>query len=226
MAAFYIEPDLKQTAKNTLFPTVIIPFVLACALFFPLFVFQNLGFLDFWWWMSVNIVLLVSFGFLIDSSYKDYLKRDFQSGSGKKIVLGILSAVILYGIFYAAGECSRIILHSAERNIDSIYGLKQGSSLLKIWLLMALVIGPGEELFWRGFLQRNWERRFGKYSGFLLCVLMYAFVHLGSGNPVLVLAAALCGLFWGGLFLWKKSVLLVAVSHAVWDVLIFLVFPL
>jgi len=101
MAAFDNEPDLKQTEKNTLFPTVIIPFVffvLTCALFFPLFVFQNLGFLDFWWWMSVNIVLLVSFGFLIDSSYKDYLKRDFQSGSGKKIVLGILSAVIRYSV--------------------------------------------------------------------------------------------------------------------------------
>ncbi len=226
MAAFNIEPDLKQTAKNTLFPTVIIPFVLACALFFPLFIFQNLGFLNFWWWMSVNIILLVSFSFVIDSSYKDYLKRDFQSGSGKKIVLGILSAVILYGIFYAAGECSRIIFHFAERNIDSIYGLKQGSSLLKITLLMTLVIGPGEELFWRGFLQRIWEGRFGKYSGFLLCVLMYAFVHLGSGNVILVLAAAVCGLFWGGLYLWKKSVLLVAVSHAVWDVLIFLIFPL
>jgi len=91
---------------------------------------------------------------------------------------------------------------------------------------MTLVIGPGEELFWRGFLQRIWEGRFGKYSGFLLCVLMYAFVHLGSGNVILVLAAAVCGLFWGGLYLWKKSVLLVAVSHAVWDVLIFLIFPL
>jgi len=226
MAAFDIEPDLKQTQQNKLFSTVILPFFLSCALFFPLFVFQNLGFLGFWWWMSLNIVILVSFGLLFDPSYKDYLKKDFQSGSGKKIALGILSAVFLYGIFYAAGEFSRIIFHFAEENIDSIYGLKQGSSLLKIMFLMTLVIGPGEELFWRGFLQRNWERRVGKYTGFLLCVLMYAFVHLGSGNVILVLAAAVCGLFWGGLFLWKRSVLLVAVSHAVWDVLIFLIFPL
>ncbi len=226
MAAFYIELDLKQIQQNKLFLTVILPFFLASALFFPLFIFQNLGFLDFWWWMSMNILLLVSFGLLFDPSYKDYLKKDFQSGLVKKIVLGGLSAVFLYGIFYAAGEFSRIIFRFTEGNISSIYGFKQGSSLLKITLLMMLVIGPGEEMFWRGFLQRNWERRFGKYSGFLLCVLMYAFVHLGSGNPILVLAAVLCGLFWGGLFLWKKSVLLVAVSHTVWDVLIFLIFPL
>lgn len=43
---------------------------------------------------------------------------------------------------------------------------------------------------------------------------------------MLVLAALAGGLFWGFLFLRTKSVVLAAVSHAAWDVAIFVIFPL
>ena len=58
---------------------------------------------------------------------------------------------------------------------------------------MALLIGPGEEIFWRGYLQRRWQERFGAGRGFLFAAALYAAVHAGSGNVMLVLAAAVCG---------------------------------
>jgi uncharacterized protein len=42
---------------------------------------------------------------------------------------------------------------------------------------------------------------------------------------MLVLAAAACGLFWGFLYLRFKSVLLTAVSHALWDLTVFILIP-
>jgi hypothetical protein len=42
---------------------------------------------------------------------------------------------------------------------------------------------------------------------------------------MLVLAAAVCGLFWGVLYLRTGSILLVAVSHTLWDIAVFVLFP-
>jgi len=43
---------------------------------------------------------------------------------------------------------------------------------------------------------------------------------------MLVLAAATCGLFWGWLYLRFRSVIILVVSHVLWDLAIFLFAPL
>jgi len=91
---------------------------------------------------------------------------------------------------------------------------------------MTFIIGPGEELFWRGFLQRRFQIEKGPFQGFLLATLLYTGVHIGSGNVMLVLAAGICGLFWGFLYLRTGSLLLNVVSHTAWDMAIFLFFPM
>ena len=91
---------------------------------------------------------------------------------------------------------------------------------------MMFVIGPGEELFWRGFLQRRLQGLLGRRIGWLLATGIYASIHLATGNPILVLAAGVCGAFWGWLYLRYRSMLLNAVSHTVWDIIIFILLPL
>jgi membrane protease YdiL (CAAX protease family) len=197
----------------------------AVLLFVPLFVFQSLGPLDFWWWMSLNLVLLIGLGAAVDSSFFSALKADLLSGTAKKISLGVVSAVGLYAFFFVGNLISRRILPFAGAGIAEVYGFKAEASTIRIVLLMAFLIGPGEELFWRGFLQRRWQERFGRGPGFLAAAALYALVHVGSGNPMLVLAAAVCGLFWGALYLRTGSILLVAVSHTLWDIAVFVLFP-
>jgi len=85
---------------------------------------------------------------------------------------------------------------------------------------MVFIIGPGEEIFWRGFLQRKWTEKHGSLTGLILAVLFYAGVHISSG------AAAVCGLFWGVLYLRYRSVIMLIISHTLWDLLIFLAFPI
>jgi membrane protease YdiL (CAAX protease family) len=45
-------------------------------------------------------------------------------------------------------------------------------------------------------------------------------------NLMLIAAAAVCGAFWSLMFMRYKSIWLNIVSHVVWDVMIFLVWPL
>ena len=144
-----------------------------------------------------------------------------------KTALGLVSAAALYGVFWGGNLLSRAWFGEwAGQGIDSVYGLKSGASLTRIVLLIALLIGPTEEVFWRGLLQRQFAARWGRWGAFLLATALYAGVHISSGNPMLVLAAVVCGVFWGLLYLWRGSVLLNVVSHTAWDLAVFVLFPL
>jgi membrane protease YdiL (CAAX protease family) len=198
---------------------------LAAALFVPLFIWRGIGPFDFWWWMSAAIVLLIGLGAALDAEYFAALQRDLGSDVRRKIGLGLLAAAALYIVFFVGNWAARLVLPFAGAGIGQVYGFKTGAPVLRVALSMVLVIGPGEELFWRAYLQRRWQKRVGPLAGWLAATALYALVHAGSGNPMLVLAAAVCGLFWGYLY-WKTgSALLVAVSHTVWDVAVFMIIP-
>jgi membrane protease YdiL (CAAX protease family) len=206
-------------------PAQLLAFI-AAVLFLVLFGLKRLGPLDFWWGMAGNVALLVGLSFALDRPGLSLILTDLRSGQWKKITFGIVSAAALYLIFSTAGSVLRAFLPFASSGIAGVYALRQDASTLRIALLMGLVIGPGEELFWRCYLQRHWQSRIGPRAGWLAATALYGLVHLASGNLLLVLAALACGLFWGGLYQRYRSPLLNMVSHTLWDLLIFLAFPL
>jgi len=200
--------------------------IVAAALFGPLMAWRRLGPLDFWWGMSASVAGLVILSAVVDKTQRSSLLQDWKERLAQKIGLGVLSALVLYGIFWAGNALSRAVSPSAAMDIGAVYGFRQDATIIRIGLLILFIIGPGEELFWRGFLQRRWQTRLGLLPGWLLAAGFYALVHIGSKNLMLVLSALVCGLYWGALYARFRSALLVAVSHTLWDLLIFVIFPL
>ena len=199
--------------------------IFALVLFVPLFVVQQIGPFDFWWWMTTNLIILISLGLSTDHYFKNALVDDLKTGFWKKFLWGLISAVILYLVFYAGNFIIRQILSFADQNISNVYDFKGDASSLRIGLLMLLVIGPGEELFWRAYIQGNFMRRYGKITGFILGTLIYTLIHLATGNPVLILAALTGGVFWGWIYMKYQSITINIVSHIIWDISVFLLFP-
>jgi hypothetical protein len=68
--------------------------------------------------------------------------------------------------------------------------------------------------------------RFGNVPGFLAATALYAGVHIFSRNLVLILAALVAGAFWGALYLWRRDLTLLIVSHSLWSAVIFAVAPI
>jgi hypothetical protein len=198
---------------------------LAACLFIPLFVTRGIAWIDFWWWMSANIVILLMLVAVLDKDWRTEVLGDFKNQLPFKIGFGLISAAFLYGVFYAGDIVSRQLFSFAGNGIEEVYAFKNDVSPIRITLLMALIIGPGEELFWRGFLQRRLQVEHGPWCGFVISSAIYGIVHIGSGNLMLIIAACVCGFFWGLLYLRTHSLLLNVVSHTVWDVSIFLLFP-
>jgi membrane protease YdiL (CAAX protease family) len=142
------------------------------------------------------------------------------------LATGLLSAVLLYAVFAAGNALVPYVVGGARTQIGGIYDLGTGSSLVGVFLLLMFVTGPGEEIFWRGFLQDRLERRLGRLSGFAAATLVYGAVHVFSGNAILVLAALVAGAWWGAFYAWKKDLFSLIVSHAVWSAVVFAVLPI
>ena len=144
----------------------------------------------------------------------------------RSVAWGVVSAAALYLVFFVGNTVAPLVLRGAHTQVGSIYGLGEGSSKIWIFLLLFFVTGPGEEIFWRGFLQGQLETKWGPLTGFAVATAIYGCVHVFSGNPMLVLAALVAGAFWGALYAWKKDLLLLIVSHSVWSAFIFAVAPI
>ena len=161
----------------------------------------------------------------LDQDYFPFLKKDLKDHLFLKIIAGLGAAFLLYIVFFLGNQISRYIFDFAGRNINAVYSFKGEAATIRIVMLMALIIGPGEELFWRCFLQRRLSVHLGDWSGFIVSSCLYAGVHLASGNIMLFLAALFCGIYWGFLFHKYHSPVINVVSHTVWDIAVFIIFP-
>ena len=95
----------------------------------------------------------------------------------------------------------------------------------EIALRLGTVIGPAEELFWRGHVQAALMERYGRWPGAALAAALYGGVHLVTGNFTLFGAAGIAGAHWCALYAAGVPLGALVVSHVAWDVWIFLVQP-
>jgi len=143
----------------------------------------------------------------------------------KDVALGLGIAAGLYAIFQVGDRMARRVLPAGDENIGDIYQLREIRPKDEIALRLATVIGPAEELFWRGLLQRSLAERTGGTGAALIGSAAYGGAHLVTGNPALVGAATVAGLYWSLLARLGAPMAALVVSHVVWDIWIFLVAP-
>lgn len=184
------------------------------------FIIFRLQIFNFWLAMSMAVLVLSSLAFLWGGN--PIRRKDFNL---KAVLTGIISAFLLYGIFYLGNVFSRLLFDFAGSQIVSIYGIRSEGETLPIFLVLFFITSPGEEIFWRGFLQKWAMDKYGRFNGFLLGSILYAAVHIVSGNFMLVMAALVAGLFWGLMYLIEENIVPLIISHALWTVGIFLFFP-
>jgi membrane protease YdiL (CAAX protease family) len=191
-----------------------------------MFVFRSIGQFDFWWWMSSNLVIFIVISGVIFPDYIQDILKDFAHRPGKKLLWGLASAIALYGIFYAGNFFSNLLFNNAQGEIASIYNFKGNASSVRIFLLMMVVIGPGEEILWRGIIQRKLMQNTSRLAGFIIATAFYTLVHIFTGNFMLVMAAMVAGIFWGWMYMKYHSIAMNIISHLIWDITIFLLFPI
>jgi hypothetical protein len=139
--------------------------------------------------------------------------------------VGLLSAAALYVTFQVGDRFARRFVPGGEAQILEIYALRALRPQGEIATRLATIIGPAEELFWRGLVQAALMRRFGRWKGAALAAGAYGGVHLTSGNFTLLGAAGVAGAHWCALYAAGVPLGALVVSHVAWDIWIFLVQP-
>jgi membrane protease YdiL (CAAX protease family) len=143
----------------------------------------------------------------------------------KDVGLGLASAAGLYVVFQIGDRIARVIMPKGASEIDDIYALRRLGNKQAIAARLVSIIGPAEELYWRGVVQHRLMELFGKPLGAVLGTAAYGGAHLVTGNFTLIGAASVAGGYWGALYALGVPTGALIVSHAAWDVFIFLIAP-
>lgn len=138
---------------------------------------------------------------------------------------GLASAAGLYLVFRVGDRLARRLLRKGGEQIDAVYALERLRPRGELAFRLACVIGPAEELFWRGFVQRRLSERLGRWSGAAAAAALYAGAHVVTRNFTLTGAAGVAGAYWSALRAAEMSIPALVVSHVAWDIWIFLIAP-
>lgn len=201
---------------------VVLTIILATVLWTVMFSPWTAPHVNFWWMMTASACSLT----LLSSLFAPgWWKR--ISITPSNIFYGILIAVALWGVFWLGDKLSQLLFDFARPQVDTIYGMKDGESPWLLTVLLLFLIGPAEEIFWRGYVQQALSQRWNPNVGFVVTTLVYALVHAGSFNFMLVMAAMVAGAAWGLLYrFFPERFTAIVISHALWDVAVFIWFPI
>ena len=225
------KPDFSLSSFSTLRSSLFVALAVAALLWFWMFSPWTAGITNFWITMAVAGVSLTTMALLFSPEVRTGVRTLFRRYTLRallgQLLLGVALAALMWGIFWVGDKLSTLWFSFARPQVDSIYAMKHGLPPAVIALLLLFVIGPAEELFWRGYVQRTLAAHVGVDGSFVLTAAVYTLVHVWSMNFMLIMAALVAGGVWGLLYRLRPSLLpALIVSHAIWDACVFVVFPI
>jgi membrane protease YdiL (CAAX protease family) len=191
-------------------------FPLAVAFWFISFYWQPI---NFWLDMSLATLTLLALSLYFGGYTIPHML------SLKVVLVGVLSAVGLYFVFFL-GRYATLMLPAGRLELNEIYSLKLASQPFIESILLVFPIAVGEEVYWRGLLEKQLSDWLGNTKGTLLAAALYGAVHLWSQSLTLVLAASVAGLWWCVIFNRTRNIFTVIISHSLWSLLVFIILPL
>lgn len=175
----------------------------------------GLGRADFWSRAAVAGVAIGAYAIVVQRAELEDLLRPTLADAA----IGVVAAGVLYVVFWAGNAILRRWLPAVAAQVDDLYDVRSVRRPARLPITaVLLLVGPCEELFWRGLVQER--------AGFVVALAGYAAVHLWERKAVLVLAAVVGGAFWGALFSWRGTLVAPLVSHALWDLAVVVWRPL
>ncbi|WP_108670166.1 CPBP family intramembrane glutamic endopeptidase [Peribacillus acanthi] len=174
----------------------------------------------FWYLYTATSLFLISIAIISENI-------DDQLSIASYLSFGVISGLLLYGVFWIGNFVVELgNLRYLSNQIAELYNAYSPTMAWHFALLILIII-PGEEIFWRGFVQKRLYQYFSNPTFIiLLSAVFYSLPLLYAQNLVLLLAGLVCGIIWSSLYHWKRSIPLVIISHLVFDLLLLKILPL
>ncbi len=102
------------------------------------------------------------------------------------------------------------------RHTKDLYDQRAGLSLAAAVTIAAVVVAPGEELFWRGLFQSELAQETTRTSAALLTWAAYALANAASFRLPIIAGGIVGGAVWGALAWCTEGVMASIACHVVW----------
>ena len=190
-------------------PAVLVGLVVAAVAWALLFALGRDG---FWPRAALAGATIGGYGLVV---LRDDLPRLFRP-TVADVAIGVVSAAVLWAVFWIGDRIVTRLVPKLSRDVDDLYAVRGETTPARMPLVLS-VIGPAEEIFWRGLVQSR--------AGVAVSLVAYALVHIWERKPILLLAALTGGGFWAALFAWRGTLVAPILSHLLWDLAIIVWFP-
>ncbi|MBU3749602.1 MAG: CPBP family intramembrane metalloprotease [Mycobacterium sp.] len=170
------------------------------------------------YWLTISLAVVWIVGSLASGPL--HLGRTtWRSTAKRPVITGAVTGLLLGGVFLAGGLVVRNIPAVAGRITEVLEYTRSGQ--LGLIVLIALVNGVAEELFFRGALYTA----LGRFYPVAISTALYTAATLATGNPVLAFAGLILGTVCGLQRRATGGVLAPVLTHAVWGVMMVLALP-
>lgn len=170
------------------------------------------------YWLTLSLAAVWAVGAVLSGPL--HLGRiTWRNRSTRPVVTGATVGLALGTVFLLGGVVVRNIPPVAERITRVLEYTNHGPMLLIV--LIALVNGVAEELFFRGALYTS----LGRFHPVAISTVLYTVAISATGNPMLGFAALVLGTVCALLRRATGGVLAPVMTHLVWGLMMVLVLP-
>jgi membrane protease YdiL (CAAX protease family) len=131
----------------------------------------------------------------------------------RDVILAVAFVVLLRG-------CTALLQHALGPSLaKAAFLLPVGPIESLLWVLVSIVSGVGEEIIFRGYLQRQlWALSTSLSLSIVLQAVIFATAHVYQGwRPAMI--TGFYGIAFGFLAAWRKTIVPGAIAHSIIDVI-------
>ena len=173
---------------------------------------------DAFYWMTLALAALWTTG-AYASGPLHLGSVQFRGRNQRPVITGTITGVVLGALFVLGGLGAREI----PKVKDYITGVLEYANIgeLELVLLLALITGIAEELFFRGALYTA----LGRFYPAVISTILYVIAVMATRNPMLVFAAIILGAVCAFERRATGGVLAPILTHGFWTVIMVLALP-
>ena len=151
--------------------------------------------------------------------------RDAWNATRRNVLLGVGTGLLMAVATWVLYPLSTELLPEIETEVTKLYALlRQAPGPIAAFPVLLLVV-LAEERVWRGLAIDVFGGARPGARAAVLAAIVYTFPQIAFRSPLLVAVALACGLVWGGLRVYTRGLAAPLLAHLVWDLLVFVLFP-
>jgi CAAX protease family protein len=172
---------------------------------------------QFWFGEIFGVLLLIGILLSITIGERRMHLRDLgitSRGAATAIGLGIAGFLLMQPIYFGIQQMQIPLMQEMpiHATLDAMITTQSVWTLVLISITAVVVVPIGEELLFRGFLQSALQEWFGKWTGLVVCALIFGTAHAATSVAAILPMFAL-GLILGIIYNHTKSLLAPVTLH-------------